>query len=596
VWEYQTVILQGASHSLDIDNYWEIWDFKTVPEPVSGKNFLPQDANLTPVRHHIPPISLSSQDWDYLVRLSLLAVPLLVYHLGSAGLMDPDEGRYAEIAREMLVLKDWLAPHLNFLPYLEKPPLVYWLTALSFQVFGFSEWAARLPAAMSALGGVFLAYFLGRAFWGARAGFWSALILATSGGFVVLGRLIILDMPLTFFLNLGVGLGYLAAVRERRSLLVWAYLALAGAMLIKGPVALVLAGLIWGIWTLLERRRSLRFWLHPGGLALMAVVMLPWFILISLRFPEFPKFFLWEHHVGRYVAGTIHGKPFYYYGPVLLGLMMPWSWLLPWALGRLKPAASPERPFLLIWAGVILLFFSISGGKLAPYILPALLPLALLMGEALTGLSPDQSILSASPGLTASLAVWGVAATALAVLYFWPPAFLAAKLTKMALLRPFVPVGLVILAITPGAALVWRRPAPLLLGALLLSALLPGGMERLSATRSPKELGLTVRSLWQPGAALVGVRLYSQGLSFYARQPLHLLEFDTELDFGRELRPDSGLYFSTPEDMAAFAVSKPLVFFFLKKKAFPRLQEWLPGKYHFLASWKDCLLTAYTGE
>jgi hypothetical protein len=121
-------------------------------------------------------------------------------------------------------------------------------------------------------------------------------------------------------------------------------------------------------------------------------------------------------------------------------------------------------------------------------------------------------------------------------------------------------------------------------------------MERLSPTRSPKELGFTVRSLWKPGAALVGVRLYSQGLSFYARQPLHLLEFDTELDFGRELRPDSGLYFRTPEDMAAFAASKPLVFFFLKKKSFPRLQEWLPGKFHLLASWKDCLLTAYTGK
>ncbi len=535
-------------------------------------------------------------EWVYLAGLVLAGLPLFFYHLGTPGLMDPDEGRYAEIAREMLILKDWLTPHLNFLPYLEKPPLVYWLTALSFQVFGLSEWAARLPAALSGLAGVFFAYFLGRAFWGARAGFLGALVLATCGGYVVLGRLIILDMPLTFFLNLGIGLGYLAAVRERRGLLAWAYLALAMAVLIKGPVALVLAGLIWGTWTLLERRRPLTFWLHPAGLAIMAVVVLPWFILVTMKFPEFPRFFFWEHHVRRYAAGTIHGKSFYYYGPVLLGLMLPWSWLLPWTLARLKPHASPERLFLFIWAGVVVLFFSLSGGKLAPYILPALLPLSLLVGEALARVTAPEAAGRRPGGFIVSLAVWAVASAGLAILYFWAPAWLAPKLTKARLLEPYVSVGLVIMALTPLAALAWRRAVPLLAGALLLSAVLPGGMERLSHTRSPRELGLIVASQWQPGAALVGVRLYSQSLSFYARQPFHLLEFHTELDFGRELKPDSGLYFTTPEEMAAFAGSRPLVFFFLKAKGFSRLQERLPGKFEILAAWKDCLLASYTGK
>jgi 4-amino-4-deoxy-L-arabinose transferase-like glycosyltransferase len=539
---------------------------------------------------------LNTQEWHYLVGLTLAGVALFFYHLGSPGLMDPDEGRYAEIAREMLVLKDWLVPHLNFLPYLEKPPLVYWLTALSFQTFGLSEWAARLPAALSALGGVFLAYFLGRAFWGARTGFWGALILATSGGYVILGRLIILDMPLTFFLNLGVALGYLAAARDRRRLLLWAYVSLAVAVLIKGPVALVLAGLIWGAWTLLDRRHSLTFWLHPAGLVLMTAIILPWFILVTMRFPEFPRFFLWEHHLGRYVAGTIHGKPFYYYAPILLGLMLPWSWLLPWALARLKPTASRERFFLLIWAGVILLFFSCSGGKLAPYILPAFLPLALLLGESLASLLAQPEIGRSPLGFTVSLAVWALAGTALAVLYFWPPAFLSPKLAKAAVLEPCLSAGLIILALTPFAALAWRRPAPFFVGALLLGALLPAGMDRISSTRSPREISLTLRSHWQPGAALVGVRLYSQSLSFYARQPFHLLEIHTELDFGRELRPESGLYFSTPAEMAAFAESKPLVFFFLKKPGYPRLKEWLPGKFQPLGAWKDCLLVAYTGK
>ena len=171
-----------------------------------------------------------------------MGLVLFFYRLGAPGLMDPDEGRYAEIAREMLVLKDWLIPHLNLLPYLEKPPLVYWLTALGFKVFGYTEAAARLPSAVAALGGVFLAYGLGRAMWGPGPGVLGALVLASTAGYVALGRILTLDMTFALYLNLGIGLGYLALSRGQARLWLWAYLALALAVLTKGPVALVLAG------------------------------------------------------------------------------------------------------------------------------------------------------------------------------------------------------------------------------------------------------------------------------------------------------------------------------------------------------------------
>ena len=181
-----------------------------------------------------------------------MGLVLFFYRLGAPGLMDPDEGRYAEIAREMLVRKDWLIPHLNLLPYLEKPPLVYWLTALGFKVFGYTEAAARLPSAVSALGGVFLAYGLGRALWGPGPGVLGALVLASTAGYVALGRILTLDMTFALYLNLGIGLGYLALSRGRTRLWPWAYLALALAVLTKGPVALVLAGAVWGIWVVLQ--------------------------------------------------------------------------------------------------------------------------------------------------------------------------------------------------------------------------------------------------------------------------------------------------------------------------------------------------------
>ena len=190
----------------------------------------------------------SQPDWPFLLGLGLVGLVLFFYRLGAPGLMDPDEGRYAEIAREFFVLKDWLIPHLNLLPYLEKPPLVYWLTALSFKALGYTEAAARLPSAVSALGGVFLAYGLGRALWGPGPGVLGALVLASTAGYVALGRILTLDMTFALYLNLGIGLGYLALSRGQDRLWPWAYLALALAVLTKGPVALVLAGLVWVIW------------------------------------------------------------------------------------------------------------------------------------------------------------------------------------------------------------------------------------------------------------------------------------------------------------------------------------------------------------
>lgn len=533
----------------------------------------------------------------YIAGLLLAGAALFFYRLGAPGLMDPDEGRYAEIAREMLLLKDWIVPHLNLLPYLEKPPLVYWLTALSFTAQGESELAARLPAALSALGGVFLAYGLGRAIWGPGAGFLSALILATCGGYVALGRLIILDMPLTLFLNLGVGLGYLALSRERPGLWVWAYLALALGVLTKGPVVLVLAAVIWTAWCWLQKRPWLRSWLRPWGVALLALVSLPWFILAAARYPDFLRFFILEQHLGRYLTKAIHHhQPFYYYLPVLLGFMVPWSWLLPWALGRERPGRDPDRLFLLIWAGVILLFFSVSRGKLAPYILPALLPLALFLGQSLWDQARSGPGLAGSRGLFITLAIWTLLAWGLLGLYFRPPASVTPLLAKGDLLAPLFLPGLLILALTPTLALIWRRPGVLVAGALLLSALVPWGMEKVSTQRSPREMGLALRSQWQPGAALVGYRLYSQGISYYSGQVFHLLSFSTELDYGRKLAGTTALFFDTSQEMAAYVRTRPLVFFFLRPEDRASLEQELPGKFNFLARHKNSILISYGDE
>ncbi|MEW6659534.1 MAG: glycosyltransferase family 39 protein [Thermodesulfobacteriota bacterium] len=533
----------------------------------------------------------------YLGALLLVGLILFFWRLGVPGLMDPDEGRYAEIAREMLLLKDWLIPHLNLLPYLEKPPLVYWLTALSFQVLGFSESAARLPSALCALGGIFLAYGLGQAFWGPAAGLLSALVLATCGGYVAMGRLLTLDMALSLFLNLGVGLGYLAFSRERLRLWPWAYLALALGVLTKGPVVLVLAAIIWtgAAWS--QGRPLIRSWLRPWSLALLFAVSLPWFIGVMVRYPDFWRFFILEQHLGRYLTASIHHhQPFWYYLPILLVFMLPWSWLLPWALGREKPWADPDRLFLLIWAATVFLFFTLSRGKLAPYILPALLPLALLVGHSLSNLAAGGPGLAASRGLLLTLGIWALLGWVAAGLYLWPPAFLNPLVSQGALVAPIALLGVFIMALTPSFALIWRRLGVLLLGAFLLGALVFWGMEKVSRQRSPREMALILKSSWQPGAGLVGYRRYSQGISYYSGQIFHILEFPTELDYGRKLAPHNSLFFQTSGEMISWVKSRPAVFFFLKAANLPYLERELPGKYHFLARHKNSILVGYEGS
>jgi len=157
-------------------------------------------------------------------------------------------------------------------------------------------------------------------------------------------------------------------------------------------------------------------------------------------------------------------------------------------------------------------------------------------------------------------------------------------------LEPYLKICLILLALIPTLVLVFRRLEILLVGALLLGAILPLGMEPLAAQRSPRELGLTLRNHWQPGAALVGVYLYSQGFSFYSRQVFHLLEFRTELDFGRRLAPDSGLFFKNLDQLAVFTASRPLVFFYVQPQEFSWLKPQLPREYEILAQQKDCLL------
>lgn len=327
-----------------------------------------------------------------LLAALLAAATLALYLYGASGfpLADPDEARYAELAREMIERGDWLTPHLNYTKYFEKPPLVYWATALAFRVLGPSELAARLPSLLGGLVTLLLTAWLARRLYGGATALLATAMLAGGPLFGFIAIVLTLDMSLTACTTAALVAVWLAwsGGGDRRWVRV-AYVATALAVLVKGPVGAVLVGgatlpflLLHGGW------RALRPWLDWRGVALAALVALPWFVLVGWVNPEFWHFFLVDQHLHRYTASKEHGEPIWFFVPVVLAALAPWSFALaldPRLLrGALDPRAwAPGTRFLALWAATILVFFSLSISKLATYALPALPPFAILGARAL---------------------------------------------------------------------------------------------------------------------------------------------------------------------------------------------------------------------
>lgn len=324
-----------------------------------------------------------------LLLLLLLPGVLLYPALGFA-LFEPDESRYAQLPREMLQRGDWIIPHLQGEPYLDKPPLVYWLVMLSYQVFGVSAAAARLVPALAVHLTLLLAYLFGRRWLGERAALFGALLLMLSPGFTGMGRLLILDGVLTFFTTLALCAAY-EAVRSGQLRRCWwliAALACGLGVLTKGPVAvLLLLPPLWLLGRLDERAARVRFRAVLELLVVVLLVNLPWYVMAAWREANFVRHFLWEHNVLRFVAPFDHQRGVWFYLPILLAGLLPATLLLV-PFGRFLLSGTekntarrgPELGFLMLSGGWCLLFFTLSGCKLPTYILPAFPPLALALG------------------------------------------------------------------------------------------------------------------------------------------------------------------------------------------------------------------------
>ncbi|MCZ6671615.1 MAG: phospholipid carrier-dependent glycosyltransferase [Verrucomicrobia bacterium] len=336
--------------------------------------------------------------------LALLSLVLGILFFATNGvrpLANPDEGRYAEIPREMLESGNWVSPRLNGVLYFDKPPLFYWLQAVAMKIGGLNERAARFWPAAFALAGCGGIYLAGRELFGRRVGLSAAAILSTSLMFFVNSQLVIIDMAVSVFISFAL-LSFLVAMGEtagsrRKNLFLAFYVFLALAVLTKGLIGLVIPGGIIFLWVLVMNRWKHLFPCHAGiGVPLFLLVALPWHILVWKEHPEFAWYYFVHEHFLRFLTNG-HGReqPFWFFFVFLSVGLVPWIGFLPGALKRVyslgwkKRAHQQESFFFLIWIAFVVLFFSASSSKLLPYILPAFPPLALFLAKYIDSVASD---------------------------------------------------------------------------------------------------------------------------------------------------------------------------------------------------------------
>jgi 4-amino-4-deoxy-L-arabinose transferase-like glycosyltransferase len=497
--------------------------------------------------------------------LILLGVFTLIWfsNLDYRRLVHPDEGRYAEIPREMLVSGDWVTPRLDGIKYFEKPALQYWLTAAAYEAFGVHHWTARLWPALSGYLGVLFIGYVGLRLGGPTLGLYSAAALGSCLWYVVNAHILTLDAGLTFWMCLGLGSLFIAqrtaaTPAAARGWMWTAWAALALATLSKGLIGIVLPGASLVAYSLLTRDWALWRRLHlVSGAVVFAVLAVPWFALVSARNPEFFDFFFIHEHFTRFLT-TEHRRQgaWWYFVPIFIGGILPWLNVFVWTTHRAWRDA-PDGPnhfhwqrFALVWAAMIFLFFSASGSKLPSYILPIFPALSLVIGWQLLALS-DASLAR----LTLPLVVVGGLFTLFVLVAYAPTAahFADAQQPLGPLLDygPWIKAGCAVGSLGGGLGWWWlrrgRRTAAVLavsLSSLIAAQLVLTGYDALAESRSTAPILARIIAQHGPVRADVpfySIRMYDQTLPYYLGRTVVPVDHPDELAMGIGSEPDKAI-------------------------------------------------------
>ncbi|MEO6995095.1 MAG: phospholipid carrier-dependent glycosyltransferase [Lacunisphaera sp.] len=478
--------------------------------------------------------------------LLVICFVLFGFGLGFTPLANPDEARYGEIPREMLATGDFVTPRLDGIKYFEKPPLTYWLVAGCQKLFGLGEVASRATPALFAALGVLLTYAAGRSMGGRDAGWWAAVVQATSLLYFAHARILLTDMVVSVLISATLYC-FLLGVREppgrrRRWLFYGLYANAALATLAKGLIGFLLPGAVMFLWLLLfnEWRRLRPFYLF-SGLMVFAAIALPWHLLVAHRNPEWAWFYFVHEHWLRFTTKA-HGRyqPWWFFLPIIFMGLFPWSGFIWPALRSALPASWTRRSeytdkaFLLVWIGFILLFFSVSDSKLVPYILPVFPPLAVILGCYLAPRMSSPSATGLRVGFIGFSIVAGLLGVAL-IAIFLRPELLGHVANLIELSRFALLAGVFLLGGALGVYFLSRsRPAKMILRLMLgttgaFAAVLVIASPAI-ARASTKELAHALTQQIKPGDIVLCYHDYFHDFSYYAQRTVGTVQYEGELE------------------------------------------------------------------
>lgn len=498
---------------------------------------------------HMQPAQLPDhQDKSWLKDiffLSCILGGLFFILLGVRPLFVPDEGRYAEIAREMVASGDYITPYLNEIKYFEKPVLFYWLEAAAIHLGGLNLWAVRSVNALLALLGCILTYCTARTLYNRTTGLLSALILGTSTLYFVMAHMVSLDLPVTIFIAMTL-YAFILGVQHppglKRRLFLWsASVAAACAVLTKGLIGIVFPVMIISAWIALmgEWRLLLRLYI-PSCILIFLLVAAPWHILVGQRNPEFFYFYFIKQHFLRYTTMKVgHYQPAWFFIPNVIIGFFPWIVFLPQALSKALPASWHQRRdnklelFFLVWALLIFVFFSFSKSKLIPYILPIFPPLAILTARYLQQAILEKQIFGIKAGYTCLLLISAIISTA-CILF---PHYSSIPDPKTAALYlGFAAVILItgsIIAFFYSRRHVYKAIISTVITAWLFLVFAFSAMPSID-TRTIKPLADILNRISTKQDEVVAYNQYFQDLPFYLERRVTILNWKNELKYGMQ--------------------------------------------------------------
>lgn len=513
-----------------------------------------------------------------LMVFAIAAMILMVYFvpLGWHGLLEPDEGRYSEIPREMVETGDFVTPRLNYVKYFEKPVLLYWMNAASFMAFGENEFAARFPTALSGILGALITSLLCASVFGKRAGAIAGAVTSLSLLYFAIGTITLTDMPLSLFLTAAVSAFYYGHIKNDRRWFLVFYASVALGLLTKGLVAIVLpGGIIFWYIIFTKKWRLILDALYLPGIALFSVIAFPWFYMVSKENPDFLYFFFVREHFLRY-ATKIHSRyePFWFFIPMIPVGLMPWTGFFFSLFSRESILRSPADKkmkdaniYLLSWFTVIFVFFSFSSSKLIPYIVPCFPPLAMLIAADIDRMIERRKW--HGKALIFSIVSGGLFSAALIIYTLTggrvdPSDTLPSALAISAGLLAG-PVLALFITRNGSRNAYEKAVAALCISAVVYIAAHYGVYDIMGKTRSTKGISEVIMKEKLPDETIAVYGEILQGIPFYTKQRVMLIDSMGELEFGAG-KPEGEGWFPTAKEFLSDWKSKDREFVLVIEK------------------------------